>query len=444
MSGKGTSGQDATAKGAVRTSSRHVTRQATRVALVATGLVGALYLGVALTVITWVSVNLTAQVDTRLERALGFVVSGEPPGDRPPRPDPPVMPPVVPGDDYSAAEEVIAPVGGGFPFGRERAIWRVATDGTVTGERDDLWLPADRVDVVAPVTIDIEGTSVRIAGADTEDGRVIVGESMDPVNDAIATVVLGLSLIAPVLLGSIFLGALAVGRRVAMPIEEARQRQLAFTADASHELRTPLSVIEANASLALTGERDSTWYRAAFERVLGESRRMRALLEEMLWLARFDALQTPGGRAPVDLGVLVEQAADRFAAVAEARRLRLEVQVTAPNATVSASPEWIDRLIGVLLDNACRHAPEGGEVLAAVTRSDGRVTLTVDDDGPGIPEERRARIFDRFHRGSESPGGAGLSLAIADAVVRATGGRWYVAQAPIGGARMSVSWPVPA
>jgi signal transduction histidine kinase len=229
-----------------------------------------------------------------------------------------------------------------------------------------------------------------------------------------------------------------------MPIERARQRQLAFTADASHELRTPLSVIEANASLALEGEREPAWYRDAFGRVLSESRRMRALIEELLWLARFDALSSPADREPVDLGVLVEQAADRFAAVAESRSLDLRVAVEAPGATVSASPEWLDRLVGVLLDNACRYAPEGGRVAATVARDEGRVTLTVEDSGSGIPEERREHIFDRFHRESEEPGGSGLGLAIGDAIVRATAGRWQVGSSALGGARMSVSWPASA
>jgi signal transduction histidine kinase len=412
--------------------SPQVSRQARRVALVATLLVGALYLAVALSVVAWMTVNLTAQVDARLQRAIAFETTAGATRERMPR-ELPAPPPGQPPLTDSGP--------GGFPFGRERAIWRVAADGTVTTERDDLPLPEDRVQVGGPETIEIAGTRLRVAGVDTADGRIVVGESMEPVDDAVTTVVLGLAIIAPFLLLAVFLGSFAVGRRVAMPIERARQRQLAFTADASHELRTPLSVIEANASLALAEAREVTWYRGAFERVLDESRRMRGLIEELLWLARFDALASPGDREPVDLGLLVEQAADRFAAIAEARSLSHEVRIEAPGATVSASPDWIDRLIGVLLDNACRYAPDGGRVLATVARVDGRVTLTVEDSGPGIPEDRRARIFDRFHRASDEPGGAGLGLAIADAIVRATNGRWRVGTSSLGGASMSVSWP---
>ena len=68
--------------------------------------------------------------------------------------------------------------------------------------------------------------------------------------------------------------------------------------------------------------------------------------------------------------------------------------------------------------------------------------LTVNDSGPGIPEAERGRVFDRFHRASEAPGGAGLGLAIADAIVRATDGRWHIGTSPAGGASISVSWPL--
>ena len=108
---------------------------------------------------------------------------------------------------------------------------------------------------------------------------------------------------------------------------------------------------------------------------------------------------------------------------------------------VAAPPEWLDRLLGVLLDNACKYSPDGGVVRVAVTTDGGKVRLTVDDSGPGIADDERERIFDRFHRAIEGPAGAGLGLAIADAIVRATGGRWQVGRSPTNGARMAVTWP---
>ena len=179
---------------------------------------------------------------------------------------------------------------------------------------------------------------------------------------------------------------------------------------------------------------------------------MRRLLDDMLWLARFDAARPTAGAEPVDMGVLAARTADRFAAVAETRGLALRVHAPDGGASVAAPPDLLDRLLGVLLDNACKYVPDGGTVDVTVARDGGRVALTVDDSGPGIPPGERDRIFDRFHRGDgegaasggagpEGAPGAGLGLAIADAIVRATGGRWQVGESPAGGARLSVSWP---
>jgi signal transduction histidine kinase len=107
---------------------------------------------------------------------------------------------------------------------------------------------------------------------------------------------------------------------------------------------------------------------------------------------------------------------------------------------INAPPEWIDRLAGVLLDNACRYAGPEGQVRISVDAGWNRVVLRVEDSGPGIPAEQRARLFDRFSRATETGSGAGLGLAIGDSVVRSTGGRWEVDDSPLGGARLAVSW----
>jgi signal transduction histidine kinase len=224
-------------------------------------------------------------------------------------------------------------------------------------------------------------------------------------------------------------------------LDESVTRISQFTADASHELRTPLSVIEAQTSLALAGSREADADRRALERIDGESRRIRRILEDLLWLARFDALRGAPDAEPVDVGVLAAGAADRFSVVAAARGLAIDVRVAPGDHVVSIPPDWLDRLLGVLLDNACKLAPDGSTVRVAVGGSGGRVVLAVDDAGPGIPAEERERIFDRFHRASSTGSGAGLGLAIADGIVRATQGRWAVGTSDLGGASMSVSWP---
>ena len=110
-------------------------------------------------------------------------------------------------------------------------------------------------------------------------------------------------------------------------------------------------------------------------------------------------------------------------------------------ARITAPQEWLDRLLGVLLDNACRYSPDGAPIEVRVEVARGWVRLAVDDAGPGIPQAERRRIFDRFHRSSDVPGGTGLGLPIADTVVRATRGRWEIGASAFGGASMGVAWP---
>ena len=229
-----------------------------------------------------------------------------------------------------------------------------------------------------------------------------------------------------------------------MPIERARQRQLAFTADASHELRTPLSVIEANASLALAAERDGSWYRARLRARPGRvathatARRGAALAGS---LRRHSAAAGAASRSTS--GLLVDQAADRFAALAEARSL------------VARGPP---RGRGVTLSGAARVARPAhrrparqrlplrpgrrAASLVSVSPPDRRVVLTVDDSGPGHPRgPARARLRPLPPGDPTSPvapGWASPSPTPSCAPPRVAG---TSGTSPLGGARMSVSWP---
>jgi len=390
-----------------------------RVALAATAIVAVVYVAISAFVVLLVERNLTADIDSRLNTSLTRFAS-EPFRLR--------------------AFPLIRDLPGNPRFGPPLLIWEVSPDGSVSSSVTNLSLPAAQRDATSPRTVSIGGTEMRLAGRAVDGVHVVLAQTMDSVGQARANVLRAELIVGPILLAAVFLGALTIGRRVASPIELARQRQMEFTADASHELRTPLSVIEAQTGLALAQEHDGAWNRRAFARIDVESKRIRHLVEDLLWLARFDATQAQPDAEPVDVGVLATQTADRFATVAEARRLQLRVGTGAGSMVVVAPPEWLDRLLGVLLDNACKYSPEGGSVGVSVRAEGNRVRLAVEDSGPGIPASERARIFDRFHRASDQPGGAGLGLAIADAVVRATGGRWEVGASPSGGASMAVSW----
>jgi signal transduction histidine kinase len=324
----------------------------------------------------------------------------------------------------------------------QSAIWIVAPDGQVLSPATAPPLPSRYAHVDTPATARIQGHPLRLVGGPLADGWLIVGASTDYIDYAAHVLLVEALVVGIPLMALVFLAALAIGRWSAAPVDRARRRLLEFTADASHELRTPLQVIEAEVSLALLQERTAESYRETIQTIGGEGKRLHRLVDDLLWLARFDNLPGRPTSEVVDVGELATDAVERFRAPAERKRLRLTLEREHQRpALVLAPPEWMDRLLGVLLDNACRYTPEGGLVRVAVESKDGQVVLRVEDSGPGIPPGERERIFERFRRINEDGTGSGLGLSIASAVVQATRGRWRVGESPEKGASLSVLWP---
>jgi signal transduction histidine kinase len=212
------------------------------------------------------------------------------------------------------------------------------------------------------------------------------------------------------------------------------ERRRRFVSDASHELRSPVAAMRTEAEVALrSGEPIDG--RALASDVLAEATRLGEIVDDLLSLARHDEGLPPPAQ-PIDLDDII---------LAEARRpRRVPVDVSAVSAgRVRARPDEMTRVARHLLDNAARHA---ASAVAVRLTSDGRnVTLTVDDDGPGVPASQRASVFQRFVRLDDARtrdhGGAGLGLAVVAAVARSLGGEATVGDAPIGGARFTVTLP---
>jgi two-component system, OmpR family, sensor kinase len=219
--------------------------------------------------------------------------------------------------------------------------------------------------------------------------------------------------------------------------EATLSRQREFVADASHELRTPLTSVLANLELLeeeLEGEQRDTAASA-----LRSSRRMRRLVADLLLLARADA-----GRAaphqPVDLSSVVTDAAAELEPVAGGH----EISIDAPaGSVVLGVRDELHRLVLNLMENALRHTDPGTAVEATVERQDGSIVLAVEDDGPGIPDDLREKVFERFFRGSSDRGGSsGLGLSIVKSVTESHQGT-VVLEPPLDGrgARFVVRLP---
>ncbi|MGW1225495.1 sensor histidine kinase [Streptomyces sp. NPDC001515] len=217
-------------------------------------------------------------------------------------------------------------------------------------------------------------------------------------------------------------------------LEDSVERQRRFVADASHELRSPIASLRTQLEVG-----------AAHPELLdvpgavADTVRLQALAADLLLLARLDAGERPG-TARTDLGALVHEE------VSQRTGDRIPVAVSVPEGggfEVTGSRAQLARVLGNLLDNAQRHAR--GSVAVAVRAERGGVAVEVTDDGDGVPEAERERIFARFVRLDDArtrdEGGAGLGLAIARDVAERHGGRLTVADAGERGARFTLWLP---
>ncbi len=308
-----------------------------------------------------------------------------------------------------------------------------------------------------------------------------IGESIDDLDDSLASLRFALAAVIPAVVG--LLGVLvwlmvgralqpverirsevgeisetALDRRVPEPptgdeiarlaatmnamldrLEESTLRQRRFIADASHELRSPIARLRTELEVALASP-DIAEHRATLERLHKEAVSLQRVVSDLLHLARADAGLVGGRREGVDLDDLV---------LRETRRLRADghhvVIDDLSAAHVVGDAGQLGRMVRNLLENAVRHADHSVDV--SLDEVDGLARLTVADDGPGIPPDERERVFERFARldaaRSDADGGTGLGLAIVAEIVQAHGGQVRVDAAAGGGARFTVSLPLP-
>ena len=221
-------------------------------------------------------------------------------------------------------------------------------------------------------------------------------------------------------------------------LQAGQEMQRRFVADASHELRSPIASLMAALDVIVaggTGQAEPKLHQV----MLAETERMRRLVEDLLLLAKADDTGLQIQRTDVDLDDLVG---------AELRRLRTadgpEVEGVVPPVRVSGDADKLSQVIRNLADNAVGAAR--GRVRFTLAQDDGTATVVVEDDGAGIPESERNRVFERFVRldasRDRSSGGSGLGLSIVREVVRGHGGIVEITDSPLGGARFVVRLPV--
>jgi signal transduction histidine kinase len=239
--------------------------------------------------------------------------------------------------------------------------------------------------------------------------------------------------------------ALASMQQALVRQEEARR---AFVATASHELRTPLTSLQGNLELLLedldAGHLDAEDATAVLRGGQQQLRRLSNLASELLDLSRLDA-GVELRREPVEVGELCRAVAAEFALRARDRAVDLEVVPPTGPVWAAGDPGAVARVARILIDNALRFSPAGETIRVTAAYHGDRATLEVSDHGPGVPQDERDLIFERFQRGTRTggEGGFGLGLAIGRELARRLDGELALeSHTTASGARFALTLPI--
>ncbi len=225
-------------------------------------------------------------------------------------------------------------------------------------------------------------------------------------------------------------------------LEKSFHQANRFSADAAHELRTPLTILQMDLEMALHAAEPGSETQRLCVRLIEEISRLRAIQEKLLLLSQADAGKLPLQPTRVDWSKAVREAADDARSLAPNLRILEKIP---DGITALADPILLDQILQNLATNAIQYNTPSGSVDFELLQKPDHLELRVSNTGPGIPEEQKHRLFQRFHRGDPSrhreTGGTGLGLSLSREIARAHGGDLSLAPNPPGQTILVLTWP---
>ncbi len=228
--------------------------------------------------------------------------------------------------------------------------------------------------------------------------------------------------VAAVGLAAVLFLILLFSRRLVRPLILGYEKQKRFITDAGHEIKTPIAIIQADSEVLALESGENEW----IQDIQHQIRRLSSLTNDLIYLSRMEEDQGRGKFLPLSLSQVVTETAQAFQTMAKSQNKSFTIDVQ-PGLAMEGEEKALGQLVSVLLDNALKYAPEGGEIALALARQGKYFRLTVENTAQGITKELLENLFDRFYRGDvsrdSSQGGYGIGLSIARAVVQAHRGK---------------------
>lgn len=279
-----------------------------------------------------------------------------------------------------------------------------------------------------------------------DDGYLLVVASGNYIDRAMYSLFTTVGSVVAALFLCLLALIIVLSRWVVKPVERAWNQQRQFIADASHELKTPLSVIRANDSLIMADPTATVASQMQWiESTETEATIMQDLVNDMLFLAKSENTQSEVVKSVVDFSTVVQGAELQFESVAFERGVLIESSI-AEGIQITGEEKSLNRLVGTLMDNACKYAQEGGRVAVKLKRVASHCALSVTNTGDPIPAEDLPHVFDRFYRSDKArtreQGGFGLGLAIAKSIVEEHRGNIEVTSSQGEGTTFTVTLPL--
>jgi signal transduction histidine kinase len=238
------------------------------------------------------------------------------------------------------------------------------------------------------------------------------------------------------------LGELAQSfNQMSADLARATQARKQMTADIAHDLRNPLTVISGYLESLQDGKLQPTAER--FATMQAEVQHLQGMVEDLRTLSLADAGELKLHIQPINPGELLEHVAAIYQHQAGQQKVQIKVKAEPGLSEIKVDPERMEQALGNLIGNALRYTPEGGEISLVAEQTAGRLIVSVQDNGSGIPPEILPHIFERSYRGDPARSGdeSGLGLAIVKSIIELHGGSVSAASQPGGGSCFSLTLP---